>query len=233
MALSLAQRGWDLVITYRERADQADTLRQEVEALGGRLVALALDVGQAGQFPGFAAQVEAALQAQWGGRRLQALVNNAGVGIYAPLAELTEAQFDALVAIHLKGPFFLTQALLPLLADGGRIVNISSGLTRFSLPGYGAYASMKGAIEVFTRYLAKELGARGIAVNTVAPGAIETDFGGRGARPAGGQGLHRLADRPGPCRRAGGHRPDGGQPAVARSALGQCPAHRGVGRHVL
>jgi NAD(P)-dependent dehydrogenase (short-subunit alcohol dehydrogenase family) len=178
MALSLAQRGWDLVITYRERADQADTLRQEVEALGGCLVALALDVGQAGQFPGFVAQVEAALQAQWGGRRLQALVNNAGVGIYAPLAELTEAQFDALVAVHLKGPFFLTQALLPLLADGGRIVNISSGLTRFSLPGYGAYASMKGAIEVFTRYLAKELGARGIAVNTVAPGAIETDFGG-------------------------------------------------------
>jgi NAD(P)-dependent dehydrogenase (short-subunit alcohol dehydrogenase family) len=182
MALSLAQRGWDLVITYRERADQADTLRQEVEALGGCLVALALDVGQAGQFPGFAAQVEAALQAQWGGRRLQALVNNAGVGIYAPLAELTEAQFDALVAVHLKGPFFLTQALLPLLADGGRIVNISSGLTRFSLPGYGAYASMKGAIEVFTRYLAKELGARGIAVNTVAPGAIETDFGGVAVR---------------------------------------------------
>ncbi|WP_374584787.1 SDR family NAD(P)-dependent oxidoreductase [Ideonella dechloratans] len=182
MALALAQRGWDLVITYRERADQADTLRREVEALGGRLVALALDVGQAGQFPDFAAQVEAALQAQWGGRRLQALVNNAGVGIYAPLVELTEAQFDALVAIHLKGPIFLTQALLPLLADGGRIVNISSGLTRFSLPGYGAYAAMKGAIEVFTRYLAKELGARGIAVNTVAPGAIETDFGGAAVR---------------------------------------------------
>jgi NAD(P)-dependent dehydrogenase (short-subunit alcohol dehydrogenase family) len=105
-------------------------------------------------------------------------VNNAGIGIHAMFAETTEAQFDSLMNIHLKGPFFLTQALLPLIADGGRIVNISSGLARFSLPGYSAYAAMKGAVEVLTRYQAKELGVRHIAVNAVAPGAIETDFGG-------------------------------------------------------
>ena len=113
MALSLAQRGWDLVITYRERADQAEALRQEAETLGGRLVALALDVGQASQFPAFAAQVDAALQSTWGGRRLQALVNNAGVGIYAPLAELTEAQFDALLASRAGDVTMLDQANLP------------------------------------------------------------------------------------------------------------------------
>jgi NAD(P)-dependent dehydrogenase (short-subunit alcohol dehydrogenase family) len=120
--------------------------------------------------------------AGWGRERFDHLFNNAGTGIHAAFADTSEAQFDELVKIHLKGPFFLTQALLPLIADGGRILNVSSGLARFALPGYAAYATMKGGIEVLTRYLAKELGARGISVNTLAPGAIETDFGGGAVR---------------------------------------------------
>ncbi len=122
------------------------------------------------------------LQSKWQRDRFDVLVNNAGQGTHVPFAETTEEQFDALVNTHFKGVFFLTQSLLPLMADGGRIVNLSTGLTRFSFPGYAAYASMKGAIEVLTRYLAKELGARGIAVNAVAPGAIATDFNGGAVR---------------------------------------------------
>jgi NAD(P)-dependent dehydrogenase (short-subunit alcohol dehydrogenase family) len=122
--------------------------------------------------------VSDALYRHWQASQFNYLVNNGGMGIYGAIAETSEADFDALYKLHLKGPFFLTQALLPLLADGGRIINISSGLARFTLPGYGAYAAMKGGVEVMTRYMAKEFGARGIAVNTVAPGAIETDFGG-------------------------------------------------------
>jgi NAD(P)-dependent dehydrogenase (short-subunit alcohol dehydrogenase family) len=114
----------------------------------------------------------------WQRERFDYLVNNAGIGRYAPIAETTEAIFDELMNVHFKGVFFLTQTLLPLIKDGGRILNVSTGLTRFAMPNYGAYASMKGAIEVLTKYLAKELGPRGIAVNVIAPGAIETDFGG-------------------------------------------------------
>lgn len=141
-------------------------------------MALPLDVAVSASFAEFAAQVQAALAQTWQQSRFNYLVNNAGHGASASLMDTTEAQFDALFNVHLKGVFFLTQKLLPLMADGGRIVNISSGLTRFALPGYAAYAAMKGAVEVMTRYMAKELGARGIAVNTLAPGAIETDFGG-------------------------------------------------------
>jgi NAD(P)-dependent dehydrogenase (short-subunit alcohol dehydrogenase family) len=139
-------------------------------------------VSVASTFDAFVDQVRTALKSHWQRERFDFLVNNAGVGAHASFAETTEAQFDELMKIHLKGPFFLTQKLLPLLSDGGRIVNISSGLARFALPGYAAYAAMKGAIEVLTRYQAKELGARGIAVNVVAPGAIETDFGGGAVR---------------------------------------------------
>jgi NAD(P)-dependent dehydrogenase (short-subunit alcohol dehydrogenase family) len=146
-------------------------------------VALPLDVGKASlasrRSPNSS---RAALKEHWQRDRFDYLVNNAGIGIHASFAETTEAQFDELMNIHFKGTFFLTQTLLPLIADGGRILNISSGLARFALPGYAAYASMKGAIEVLTRYLAKELGSRGIAVNTLAPGAIETDFGGGAVR---------------------------------------------------
>ena len=133
---------------------------------------------RAGAFPDFTKQVEHALQERWGRDRFDFLVNNAGIGVHEAFSDTTEAQFDRVMNINLKGVFFLTQALLPLIADGGRIVNLSSGLARFTLPGHSAYAATKGAIEVFTRYLAKELGERGISVNAVAPGAIETDFGG-------------------------------------------------------
>lgn len=175
-ALHLARRGVDVILTYRSGADEAAAVVKEIEALGRRAVALPLDVAVSATFDGFAAEVTQALARVWQRERFDYLVNNAGIGIHASFAETTEAQFDTLMAIQLKGPFFLTQKLLPLLNDGGRIVNISTGLARFALPGYAAYASMKGGIEVLTRYLAKELGPRGIAVNVVAPGAIETDF---------------------------------------------------------
>lgn len=177
-AQHLARQGSDLILTYRSGADEAAALVHEIEALGRRAVALPLDVAQSASFPTFAAQVKAALARVWQRETFDHMVNNAGIGTHAAFADTTEAQFDTLVDIHFKGPFFLTQTLLPLIADGGRIVNVSSGLARFTLPGSSAYASMKGAIEVLTRYLAKELGPRGIAVNVVAPGAIETDFSG-------------------------------------------------------
>jgi NAD(P)-dependent dehydrogenase (short-subunit alcohol dehydrogenase family) len=177
-AIAIARRGSDVVITYRSNRAEADAVVAEIEKLGRRALALQLDVGQSGTFPSFVAAFREALQSRFQRDRFDHLVNNAGTGLHVPFAETTEAQFDDLMNIHFKGVFFLTQALLPLINDGGRIVNISSGLARFSVPGASAYAAMKGAIEVLTRYLAKELGPRGIAVNTVAPGAIETDFGG-------------------------------------------------------
>ncbi|HEY0199824.1 MAG TPA: SDR family oxidoreductase [Rhodanobacter sp.] len=176
--LALARQGVDVILTYRSRRDEADAAVAEIEQLGRRAKALPLDVGNSRSFDAFAEAVREALKRQWQSEHFDYLVNNAGVGLHASFAETTEAQFDEMVNVHCKGPFFLTQKLLPLIADGGRIVNISSGLTRFALPGYAAYASMKGAIEVLTRYQAKELGARSIAVNVVAPGAIETDFSG-------------------------------------------------------
>lgn len=181
-ALALAAQGTDVILTYRHNAAEAATVVAQIERMGRRAVALALDVGDSRGFADFAAQVKRALAQHWQRERFDALVNNAGLGHHAGFAETTEAQFDELMNVHLKGPYFLTQALLPLLNEGGRIVNVSSGLTRFSLPGYAAYAVMKGGIEVLTRYQAKELGARGISVNTVAPGAVETDFGGGAVR---------------------------------------------------
>jgi NAD(P)-dependent dehydrogenase (short-subunit alcohol dehydrogenase family) len=178
MALSLARRGVDVILTYHSNQAEAAGVVAQIEKQDRRAVALQLDVGVPSTYGKFAAQVREELRNRWQRERFNYLVNNAGIGAHASFAETTEEQFDQLVAVQFKGPFFLTQKLLPLLADGGRIINISSGLTRFSYPGYAAYASMKGAIEVLTRYQAKELGARGIAVNTVAPGAIETDFGG-------------------------------------------------------
>jgi NAD(P)-dependent dehydrogenase (short-subunit alcohol dehydrogenase family) len=181
-ALAAAQSGIDVVLTYRQQAAEAQAVVAQIQALGRRAVALPLDVGDVRSFDAFAGQLAQALQAGWQRDRFDFLVNNAGMGVHAPFAETTEAQFDALVNVHLKGVFFLTQRLLPLMNDGGRILNLSSGLARFALPGYAAYAAMKGAIEVLSRYLAKELGPRGIAVNVVAPGAIETDFGGGAVR---------------------------------------------------
>ncbi|CAB3789670.1 SDR family NAD(P)-dependent oxidoreductase [Pararobbsia alpina] len=181
-ALKLANRGVGIIATYNRNAAEADTLVKDIAAAGGKASALQLDVSQADTFAAFAQQVSQVLGTTFGRDRFDFLVNNAGIGFRASFMETTTAQFDELVNIQLKGPFFLTQALLPLIADGGRIVNISTGLTRFALPGFAAYATMKGGIEVLTRYLAKELGARRIAVNTLAPGAIETDFGGGAVR---------------------------------------------------
>ena len=181
-AIALARKGVDVIGTYHSNKAEADATRAAIEALGRKAAMLQLDTGDVACFPAFAAELKQALAAKWGRTNFDHLVNNAGIGVHAPFAETSEADFDRLMNIHLKGVFFLTQALLPLIADGGRIVNLSSGLTRFALPGYAAYAAMKGAIEVLTRYLAKELGPRGIAVNTIAPGAIETDFGGGAVR---------------------------------------------------
>lgn len=178
MALHLARQGVDVIITYRAEASHARAVVAEVAALGRRAVALPLDVSDSGSFTAFAETVREQLRNQWQRENFDYLVNNAGIGIHASLMDTSEAQFDQLVDVHLKGPFFLSQKLLPLLRDGGRILNLSTGLTRFALPGYAAYAAMKGGVEVLTRYMAKELGARRIAVNTVAPGAIATDFGG-------------------------------------------------------
>ena len=177
-ALKLAEHGVDVILTYRSNTEAAAEMVAQSEALGRRAAALALDTGDVKSFGAFAAQLRRVLAQRWQREQFDHLVNNAGSGVHASLAETTEAQFDEMANVHLKGVFFLTQALLPLIADGGRILNVSSGLTRFSVPGYAAYAAMKGGVEVLTRYLAKELGPRGIAVNTIAPGAIETDFGG-------------------------------------------------------
>lgn len=177
-ALKLAARGTDIIFTYHSNRAAADEVLAAIAALGGKALALQLDVGQVASHAGFAEAVRSALHEHWQRDSFDFLINNAGMGVHAAFADTSEAQFDLLLNTHFKGMFFLTQALLPLLADGGRIVNLSSGLARFALPGYAAYAAMKGAVEVLTRYLAKELGPRGIAVNTIAPGAIATDFGG-------------------------------------------------------
>lgn len=177
-ALSLARRGVDVIVTYHSNQFEADAVVASIRELGRRAVALKLDVGNAKSFDAFADEMRRVLGEIFGAPRFDFLVNNAGVGLHAPFAETTEEQFDEMMNIHLKGVFFLSQKMLPLLNDGGRIVNLSSGLARFSFPGASAYAAMKGGVEVLTRYLAKELGPRGITANTVAPGAIETDFGG-------------------------------------------------------
>lgn len=177
-ALHLARKGVDSIITYRSQQAEAEQVVKDIQALGGKAVALQLDAGQTAAFSDFAAQVQQVLKTRWQTEHFDYLVNNAGMGIHGSIADTTEAQFDELMNVHFKGVFFLTQKLLPLINNGGRIINLSSGLARFSFAGYAAYASMKGAIEVFSRYLAQELGSRGITVNVVAPGAIETDFGG-------------------------------------------------------
>lgn len=181
-AINAARKGIDVIVTYHSRREEADATVGEIEALGRKAVALQLDAGSVTTFDAFAEQVRTALKTAWGRETFDFLVNNAGIGAAIPFAQTSEAVFDQLMNIHLKGVYFLTQTMLPLIAEGGRIVNVSSGLARYSLPGMSAYAVMKGGVEVLTRYLAKELGSRGIAVNTVAPGAIETDFNGGAVR---------------------------------------------------
>ena len=175
--LSLAELGVPSIFTYHSHQVQAEEVVAQVAQRGCRAIALKLDTGAAGSFDAFVQRLREAL-AELGSERIDFLVNNAGTSHHEPIASTTEAQLDALYQVHFKGVFLLTQKLLVLLRDGGRIVNVSSGLTRVTVPGSAAYAAMKGAVEVLTRYLAKELGARGIAANTVAPGAIATDFSG-------------------------------------------------------
>jgi NAD(P)-dependent dehydrogenase (short-subunit alcohol dehydrogenase family) len=182
MVLSLAENNFDVVLTYNSKKDEADEVVKLAEKSGVKAAALQLNVAQSNDFDSFFKTLSGILAEKFGTDKINALVNNAGIGIHAPFTETTEAQVDLLFNIHFKGGFFLTQKALPFIADGGSIVNISTGLARFSLPGYSAYASMKGAIETLTRYQAKELGGKKIRVNVVAPGAIETDFGGGAVR---------------------------------------------------
>lgn len=182
MALRIAEKGLDVVLTYNSKQDEAQAVVQQIEALGQKAAALQLNVGQVGTFNAFFANLQQVLQTHFGTDKIDFLVNNAGIGIHASFTETTEEQFDELLNIHFKGSFFMAQKALLLMNDGGGIINISTGLARFSFPGYAAYASMKGAIETLTKYQAKELGSKGIRVNVVAPGAIETDFGGGAVR---------------------------------------------------
>lgn len=176
-AVNLAQRGVDIIFTYHSNQAEAESLIREIEGLQSKAASFRLDTGDVRAFDGFVAGVGKTLQS-WGHDRFDYLVNNAGNSLHASFAETTEAQFDEIVNVHFKGVYFLTQKLLPLMNDGARIVNLSSGLARFALPGSSAYGAAKGAVEVLTRYLAKELGPRRITANVVAPGAIQTDFSG-------------------------------------------------------
>jgi NAD(P)-dependent dehydrogenase (short-subunit alcohol dehydrogenase family) len=178
IALNLAAHGIDAIITYLTSADEAMDVVKQIEAMGQRALALHLDVSDASTFSDFASHVQTALQSTWQREHFDYLINNAGTGMYATFADTTEQEFDLMMNIHLKGTFFLTQYMLPLIANGGRIINTSSGLTRFTFSGYAAYAAAKGGVEVLTHFMAKELGGRNISVNVIAPGATETDFGG-------------------------------------------------------
>ena len=175
-ALQCASKGMGVIVTYNSHAAGADAVVQQIVAAGGKAVALALDVSDIVTFAGFRQQLAGALHATWGRDSFDGLVNNAGYGNFNAIASVTEAEFDALLNVHLKGPFFLTQALLPLLADGGQIVNLTSATTRVATPGAAPYAAFKGGLEVLTRYMAKEFGARGIRANAISPGAIRTDM---------------------------------------------------------
>lgn len=176
IALALASNGADIILTYRQQKAEGEAVAAEIEQLGRKAALLQLDVADLSQFDGFLSNIRQALETKWGRSTIDFLINNAGIDSAAPFEKMSEENFDRLFLVHFKGVYFLTQKLLPAIADGGAIVCTSTGLARFAIPGYSAYASMKGAIEVFTRYLAKELGSRHIRANVVAPGAIETDF---------------------------------------------------------
>jgi NAD(P)-dependent dehydrogenase (short-subunit alcohol dehydrogenase family) len=178
MAISLAHKGVDVILTYNTNKTEADAVVAEIKKIGRKAANLQLNAGEIKSFDGFYLQIKDLLKNTFQAERFDFLINNAGIGINSPFSEMTEENFDLLMNIHFKGVYFISQKALPLLNDGGRIVNLSSGLARFTGPGFSAYGSMKAAIETLSRYMAKELGARGITVNVVAPGAIETDFGG-------------------------------------------------------
>jgi NAD(P)-dependent dehydrogenase (short-subunit alcohol dehydrogenase family) len=182
MALRLAEKGHDLILTYQHNQAEAEAVAAQVRTMGRQARALPLNLSAFGSLAGFVASLADTLAGEFGGRKLDYIVNNAGMGATVPFVDVTEALFDDFMNVHFKGVYFLTQKLLPHLNDGGGIVNISTGTTRFCIPGYSVYSSMKSALETFTRYLAKELGQRGIRANVVAPGPIETDFNGAAIR---------------------------------------------------
>src|SRR5215831_9998778 len=176
MAISIAKKGMDVIITYRSNKDEAEATVKAIETLGRKGIALQLDMANFQSLDLFVRQVSEKLQSEWQTSTFDFLVNNAGMGATVPFEKVTEEVFDEFLNVHFKGVYFLTQKFLPYLNSGGGVINISTGTTRFSNPGYSVYASMKGAIEVFTKYLAKELGPKGLTANVVAPGPIETDF---------------------------------------------------------
>jgi NAD(P)-dependent dehydrogenase (short-subunit alcohol dehydrogenase family) len=176
MALSISRKGIDVILTYRSNKDEAEKVVKEIETMGQNASSLQLNMSDFNSLNGFVSTLLSALSSKWKTNSIDFLINNAGMGATVPFTEVTEELFTDFLNVHFKGIFFLTQKLVPHINDGGRIINISTGTTRFSNPGYSVYASMKGAIEVFTKYLAKELGAKGIGANVVAPGPIETDF---------------------------------------------------------
>jgi NAD(P)-dependent dehydrogenase (short-subunit alcohol dehydrogenase family) len=177
-ALHCARRGLGVILTYNSHREGAEDVVHQIEAAGGKAVAFELDIRDTDSLPGFKDRVSDALRATWNRVAFEYLVNNAGYGLYSPIGTVTEAQFDGLFGVHLKGPFFLTQTLLPLMADDGHIVNLTSATTRVATAGVAPYAAFKGGLEVLTRYMAKELGSRRIRANAVSPGAIRTDLGG-------------------------------------------------------
>ncbi|KQY23711.1 MULTISPECIES: SDR family NAD(P)-dependent oxidoreductase [Rhizobium/Agrobacterium group] len=177
-AIECARKGMGVVVTYNSNPAKADDVVKAIMENGGKAVALKLDVSDTGAFPAFRDSVASKLRSVFGRDDFDYLVNNAGYGLFNPIATVTEEQFDGLFNVHLKGPFFLTQILLPLMADGGQIINITSATSRVATTGVAPYASFKGGLEVLTRYMAKEFGERGIRANSIAPGAIRTELGG-------------------------------------------------------
>ena len=180
--MALAKKGFDIILTYQTKKEAADQVVQEIKRIGQHAFALPLDIASTAGFDQFVKEVKDILDTNFAAAKLDALVNNAGIGINESFETTTEETLDAMTNIHFKGPYFLTQKLLPLMNDGSSIVNTSSGLARFSFAGYSAYGAMKAAVDSLSRYQAVELGARKIRVNSIAPGAIETDFGGGAVR---------------------------------------------------
>lgn len=175
-AMQCAAKGMGVILTYNSHSAGAESVVQKINAAGGKAVALALDVTKVSTFAAFRDDVAKALKSTWGKDRFDGLVNNAGYGNFNAIEAVSEAEFEGLLNVHLKGPFFLTQALLPLMADGGHIVNMTSATTRVATPGAAPYAAFKGGLEVLTRYMAKEFGPRKIRANAISPGAIRTDM---------------------------------------------------------
>ena len=182
MALRLAEKGADVIITYNTKKDEASEVVHLIEALGRNAAAIQLDVNDFKGLDSFTSKLTELLKDKWKTSNFDFLINNAGIGATIPFMDATEEDFDQMMNIHFKSVYFLTQKALPFINNEGRIINVSSGTTRFCVPGYSIYASMKGAVETFTRYLAKEVGSRGITVNVLAPGPIETDFNGAAIR---------------------------------------------------